>query len=183
MRIPSAVLVLLLLPAGQALAQTDPNWTVGATVGFAKTTDDEGSIGDGWALGGYADRRLTKRLDFELSADVIRNRRTDNFQVDGHTTYLSGLLVGRFGPRRSQFLLMGGPSVAVYRGTTGFASETLRNEHRSTNPGLMGGVGLSFRTANDIEIAPLMRMTMMRIEVDSDPWAMLTFGIRVGFGR
>ena len=186
MRIRQLALALLfLVPASTVAAQTasEPAWTFGGTAGWGKTWDDEGSIGSGWLVGGYADRRLTRRLDLELSADLLKNTRSDAFQADGHTTYLAGQLVGRFGPRSSNFFLSGGPAVAIYNGTTGFADGSFESEHESTNFGWMAGAGLSFRTKNNLEIAPIVRITLMRIDDDSDPWSTITGAIRVGFGR
>ena len=179
------VAILFLIPAGHAQAQTaaDSTWTFGGTAGYGRTWDDEGGIGSGALLGGYADRRLTKRLDVEVSADLLKNRRTDAFQADGWTTYLAAQLVGRFGPRTSNFFLMAGPALAIHRGTTRFSDGTFHQRHESTNTGWMAGTGLSFRTRNDIEVAPLVRITMMNIDTDSDPWATITGAIRVGFGR
>lgn len=45
-----------------------PAWTFGATAGGGQTWDDEGSIGKGWLVGGYIDRRISTHVDFELGA-------------------------------------------------------------------------------------------------------------------
>ena len=179
----AALLFLTLAPSAAAQAPTAPSWTFGATAGFARTWDDEGSIGNGWLLGGYADRRLSRNVDLELAADVVRNERADSFVTDGTTTYLSAQVIRRFGPRRSNCFIMAGPALALYKGETGFSDGSFKTERSSVNPGLIFGGGLSFRTGNDIEIAPIIRITLMRIDTDSDPWSAFTYGLRVGFGR
>lgn len=185
MRIPVLIAGFLFALASHVSAQPapDPRWTFGGTAGFARTWDDEGSIGSGWLAGGYVNRRLSKHVDLEFAADVVKNDRDDAFQANGHTTYLSGELIRRFGSRSANFFLMGGGAIAIYNGSTGFADNSFRTERSSVNPGWIFGGGLSFRTGNDVEIAPIVRMTLMNIENDSDPWSTFTAGVRIGFSR
>ena len=179
----AAVLLCSVPSSLWAQAVPDTRWTFGATGGLGRTWDDEGSIGSGWLVGGYVDRRLTKKLDLEFSTDLLTNERRDRFQADGHTTYMSLLLVPRFGsPARNAFV-MGGPTVAFHEGTTGFDDGSFRTEHSSTTFGWIFGGGFSFRTPRGLEIAPLVRMTLMNVENDSDPWSSITAAIRIGFTR
>jgi hypothetical protein len=183
-RKPLLFTLFLLTLASNAFAQpADPRWTFGATGGFARTWDDEGSIGGGWLAGGYVDRKLSKNLDVEFAADLVTNKRTDTFETDGKTTYVSTHLIRRFGSRRTNCFLMGGGTVAIYNGTTGFSDGSFQSDRSSTIFGWMFGGGLSFRTANDLEIGPIVRMTLMNIEFDSDPWSAFTVGVRIGFSR
>jgi hypothetical protein len=39
---------------------------------------------------------------------------------------------------------------------------------------------MSFHVANNLEIAPLVRMTLMQIDSDSDPWSTISAGVRIG---
>ena len=177
---------LILLGLGSdASAQParDARWTFGGTAGLARTWDDEGSIGSGWTAGGYVERRLSKHVGVEFAADLVKNDRRDAFEADGRTTYVSAQLIRRFGNRTANFFLMGGGALAFYEGTTGFSDGSFRSEHSSTNPGWMFGGGLSFRTASDIEIAPIVRLTLMQIDSDSDPWSAIIGGVRIGFSR
>jgi hypothetical protein len=176
-------LFLLLAPSGVAAQTTDPTWTVGGTGGWARTWDDEGSIGTGWVLGGYTDRRLSKHVDLEVAADLVANKRTDSFRADGKTGYLSAHLIRRFGSRDANGFVMGGPALAIHRGTTRFSDGTFHNEQKSVNGGWMFGGGLAFRTRNGIEIAPIVRMTLMQIDDDSDPWSIFSLGVRVGLAK
>lgn len=185
MRTGLIAVVLFACVASNAYAQTTPErrWTFGVTGGWGKTWEDEGGIGTGVLIGGYLDRRLSKHVDAEISVDVLKNKRTDAFRADGHTTYFSAQLVGRIGTRTANLFVTGGGTLGVYRGTTGFLDGSFHSRHSSTNPGFIFGGGLSFRTANDVEIAPIVRMTLMRVESGSDPWASITGGFRLGFGR
>ncbi len=173
--------VALGLAENAAAQASESRWTLGATGGFGRTWDDEGGIGSGWLIGGYVDRRLSKNVDVEVAADLLKNRRTDSFEADGHTTYLSAQLIRRFGRRDANFFLMGGGALAIHEGTTGFSDGSFHQEHSSTNPGFIFGAGMSFHIANNLEIAPIVRMTMMQIDDDSDPWSAITAGIRIGF--
>lgn len=173
--------IALGLAENVAAQASESRWTFGATGGFGRTWDDEGGIGNGWLIGGYVDRRLSQNVDLEVAADLLTNRRTDAFEADGHTTYLSAQIIRRFGSREANFFLMGGGALAIYRGTTGFSDGSFRMEHSSTNPGFMFGAGMSFHVANNLEIAPIVRMTLMQIDDDSDPWSTITAGVRIGF--
>jgi len=185
MRLQVLTLGLLLAVPTVAPAQVadDSRWTFGGTAGVGRTWDDEGSIGSGWLAGGYVERRLSKNVGVEVAADVLANRRTDAFEANGHTTYLSAELIRRFGSREANFFLMGGGALALHTGTTGFSDGSFRSERSSTSPGFMFGAGLSFRTPNNLEIAPIARMTIMSIENDSEPWSSISGGIRIGFRR
>ena len=165
--------------AEKAAAQaSESRWTVGATGGVGRTWDDEGGIGSGWLIGGYVDRRLSQSVDLEIAADLLTNRRSDAF---GHTTYLSAQIIRRFGSRETNVFLMGGGALAIHRGTTGFSDGSFRTEHSSTNPGFMFGGGMSFHVDRNLEIAPIVRMTLMQIDSDSDPWSSISAGVRIGF--
>lgn len=61
--------LLVILSAGVVAAQTNPSpsWTFGGTGGYGRTWDDEGQIGSGVLIGAYADRRIFRNTDLELS--------------------------------------------------------------------------------------------------------------------
>jgi hypothetical protein len=183
-----AVLTSLLSFSSQSSAQSAerPSWTIGATAGGGQTWDDEGSIGKGWLLGGYAARRISRHVDMEFSVDLLRHERNTgpfSFQAEGHTTYLNAALVRRFGPPRSNFFLLGGGTVGIHNGKAGSGDMPALNDADSTNVGFIFGAGGSFLTTANIEIAPLVRMTWMEVSDDSDPFSSIMAGVRVGFGR
>jgi hypothetical protein len=169
--------------SGQTV-QDRPAWTFGGTLGGGQTWDDEGSIGRGWLAGAYADRRISRNVDLELSADVLWHDRftgPSSFQAEGRTAYLSAALIRRFGPPRSNVFLLGGGTIAIHRGTAGFADEPVQADTDGTHPGYVFGGGFSFRAARNIEIAPIVRFTVLSIDVDSDPATSYMLGVRVGF--
>ena len=190
MRRPYLALVVVLaavfvVPAAAAAQTADrPAWTFGATGGGGGTWDDEGSIGKGWLVGGFVDRRLSGRVDLEFAADLLRHERDTGtgFQAEGHTTYLSAALIGRFGSPKTNVFLLGGGTVGIHSGTVAFTDLPPR-ETDSSNVGFIFGAGLSVRTTTNLEIAPLVRMTLMRVSDDSDPYSSIMVGVRVGFGR
>ena len=178
-----------LLPGPEASAHEieRSRWTFGATAGGGRTWDDEGSIGSGWLAGGYADRRISAYADVEIAIDVLRHRRNTGpfgFQAEGHTTYLSAAVVRRFGTPSANFFLLGGGTIGIHSGTAGLGdSPSPPNETDSRNVGVIFGGGASFRASGNIEIAPLVRMTLMRASDDSDPFSSIMVGVRVGVGR
>ena len=184
MRIHLLTVLFVLTLSSYASAQAAPAespWTFGGTAGYGRTWDDEGSIGTGWVLGGYVDRRLSRNVDLEFAADLVKNGRSDTFVADGTTTYVSATVIRRFGSRRANGFVLGGGTIGFYNGETGFSDGTFRNDRSSTNPGWIFGGGFSFRTSGNIEVAPIIRMTLMQIDTDSDPWSSITCGIRIGF--
>ena len=132
-------------------------------------------------VGAYADRRLSKNVDLEFAVDAVKNKRSDAFVANGTTTYVSAEVIRRFGSRRANGFVIGGGTIGFHDGETGFSDGSFHSERSSTNPGWIFGGGFSFRTANNVEIAPIVRMTLMHIDTDSDPWSSITYGIRVGF--
>lgn len=184
-----AIMLIAFVGASEVSAQSmpeRPRWTFGGTVGGGQTWDDEGSIGRGWLAGVYADRRISRNMDLELSADVLWHDRftgPSSFQAEGHTTYVTAALIRRFGPPRSNVFLLGGGTMGIHRGTAGFADEPAQANTDGTHPGYIFGGGFSFRAAGTIEIAPTVRFTMLSIDDDSDPAMSYMLGVRVGFGR
>jgi hypothetical protein len=182
-----AVFILLLSAASHSSAQTitRPAWTFGGTAGGGQTWDDEGSIGKGWLVGGYVDRRLSDHVDIDFSVDLLRHERNTgpfSFQAEGHTTYLSAAVLRRFGAPEASFFLLGGGTVGIHNGKAGLGDAPL-TEHDSTNVGFIFGADAMFRTSANIQIAPIVRMTLMRVSDDADPFSSIMAGIRVGFGR
>ena len=184
MRTHLLTILLLLALSSHAAAQavsSESKWAFGGTGGYGRTWDDEGSIGSGWTVGGYVDRRLSKNVDIEFAADLVKNTRNDAFEADGKTTYVSVGVIRRFGGRRANGFVIGGGTIGFYNGETGFSDGSFHNERSSTNPGWIFGGGFAYRTARNIEIAPIVRITLMQIDTDSDPWSSITYGLRVGF--
>jgi hypothetical protein len=171
-------------PPVSAQGQQRPAWTFGGTAGGGQTWDDEGSIGRGWLIGGYADRRISRNVDLEFSADLVTHERhtgPSSFQAEGHTTYLTVAVIRRFGPPRANVFVLGGGTIGLHRGTAGFADQPVQADTGGTHPGYIFGGGFSFRAARNMEIAPIVRFTVLSIDVDSDPATSYMLGLRIGF--
>lgn len=172
--------------AASGQTTTEPRWTFGGTVGLGKTWEDEGGMGSGWLLGAYATRRLSRRVDLELAADVQRHDRSAageaQWESKGQTTYLSLAAVRHYGDRRSSWFILGGGTIGIHRGTAGFADEPPVPRNDSTHGGLIVGTGLSFRTRRQVEISPALRMTLMGVDRDGEPVTSIMTSIRVGWG-
>jgi hypothetical protein len=185
--IPAILTTLLSLPS-QSSAQSSerPSWTFGVTAGGGQTWDDEGSIGKGWLVGAYVDRRISRHVDIEFSADLLRHERNTgpfSFQAEGHTTYLSAALLRRFGPPGGNFFLLGGGTVGIHKGKAGSGDMPELNDTDSANVGFIFGAGASFLATANIEIVPIVRMTWMEASADSDPFSSIMAGVRVGLRR
>lgn len=180
---------LLLVSAGAVSAQTTPpaSWTFGGTAGYGRTWDDEGQIGSGVLVGAYADRRIFKRTDLELSVDYLRHKRSAGesgfFEAEGHTTFLTGAIVQRFGSEGPNGYVLAGLTVGIHSGSAGVPIDNLITDTGSTHSGLMFGGGFSFRAGSKYEIGPIVRIAVLRASRDSDPAGAIMGGIRIGFRR
>ena len=181
--------VLVIASAGDVAAQTNPSpsRTFGGTGGYGRTWDDEGQIGSGVLIGAYADRRIYRRTDLELSVDYLRHRRSAGesgfFEAEGHTTFLTGAVVQRFGGSEAHGYVQAGLTVGIHSGTAGFPIDNLVTDTDSTNSGLMVGAGFSFRAGSDYEVGPMVKVVVLRADRDSDPARAIMGGIRIGFRR
>jgi hypothetical protein len=89
-------------------------------------------------------------------------------------------VIRRFGSPGANVFLLGGGTLGIHRGKAGLGDTPPLNAHDSTNVGFIFGGGFSFRTRTNLEIAPLLRMTLMRISDDADPWSSILAGVRIG---
>lgn len=180
---------LLLVSAGAVSAQTPPpaSWTFGGTAGYGRTWDDEGQIGSGVLVGAYADRRVFKRTDLEVSVDYLRHKRSAGesgfFEAEGHTSFLTGAAIQGFGNGEAHGYVLAGLTLAVHSGTAGFPIDNLITDTDSTHPGLVLGAGFSFRAGSNYEVGSIVRVAVLRASRDSDPASAIIGGIRVGFRR
>jgi hypothetical protein len=177
--------MLLLASAATVSAQPAPSssrWTWGGTAGMGRTWDDEGQIGSGVLAGGYAQWRWLSHSDLDLSVDFLKHDRSGGFfEAHGHTVFLSGAFVQRFGGPAANGYVLGGVTLAAHSGTAGFPADNLVTDTSSTNPGYILGGGMSFRASRRIEVGPLVRITMLSADSDSDPAFTIMAGVRVGF--
>jgi hypothetical protein len=176
-------IIVCLTLAGSASAQTTrpaSRWSFGATVGAGQTWDDESSLGTGVLAGGFADWRLLRLTDLELSADYLgHNRGTWFFQAQGHMMIIGASLVQRFGGDTIKGYVLGGPVMTSHSATVEFDNRT---SHRSgTHPGFMYGGGVTFRAAPRIEVGPLVRLVFVDVNDETSAKMNATFGFRIGF--
>ena len=181
MRIAILGTVLFVAMVGPATAQPDDSRTsVSAVTGFAKTFDDEGSIGRGWLIGGSVDRVLFGNTRAELSLEFASNNRdTGFFAVEGDTTIVGLSLVHRFGRRTAQPYIFGGGTFGHHSGKSRVGD--LGFTYSSTNPGLRFGTGVVIVLNRRLELSPEFRMNGFFIDNDSDVWMIPSFGMRVGY--
>lgn len=173
----------VVLGASTASAQS-PRFSFGGTGGFGQTWDDEGSIGKGWLVGGYADIRLFSHTDLDLSIDYLtHDRDAGYFQAEGHTTFVSAALRQRFGGDRTNGYLLGGLTIGAHDGTAGFPAYDEVNHYSGTHPGLIFGGGVNIGIGERLEIGPVVRITLMGADSDSDPASVIMTGVRIGWRK
>jgi hypothetical protein len=176
---------LLIASAATLSAQPAPpsaRWTFGATAGLGRTWDDESQIGSGLLAGGYAQWRWLSHTDVEVSVDLLTHNRTGGFfEAHGHTTFLGGALVQRFGGSAVYANVFGGVTLAAHSGTAGFPASNLITEASSTHPGYIFGGGMMFRASRRIHVGPMMRIVLLTADSDSDPAFAIMGGVRIGF--
>jgi len=175
--------ILFFMLVGSASAQTvqpPSRWSYGATVGAGQTWDDESSLGTGVLVGGYADWRLLRLTDLELSAEYLRHKRgTGFFQAEGHMMIVGASLVQRFGGDTIKGYVLGGPVITSHSATVEFDNRT---SHRSgTHPGFTYGGGVMFRAAPRVEVGPLVRLLFVDVDDETSAKMTATFGFRIGW--
>jgi hypothetical protein len=178
-----ATVILFFTLAGAASAQTAQpasRWAYGATVGAGQIWDDESSLGSGMLAGGYADFRLLRLTDLELSADYLRHKRgTGFFQAQGHMTIVGASLVQRFGGETIKGFVLGGPVVTSHSGTFEFDNRTSRRS--GTHSGFMFGGGMTVRAARRVEMGPVARFVLVGVDDETSAKMAATVGFRVGW--
>ena len=180
--IMTAIAVALAGPAAAQTGQSAFDSTVSGVAGGGKTWDDEGQIGSGVMVGGRVDRRLFGNTFLEGGLEVLGHSRTGRFEAEGHTTFISGTLIQRFGHRAAQPYVLGGYAVALHSGTAGFPEDGLVSDTDGTSHGILFGGGLAAAIGDRFEIGPETRFFMLTSDDDSLPaWAMwvgVRFGVR-----
>lgn len=180
----SIVLALILATVSSPLHAQESRGSVSAIGGFAKTWDDEGSLGNGWLAGGAVDRVIFGNkaggTRVEFAAEVLTHDRSTGFFLSEGQTFVGALsLVQRFGSSRTQPYVAGGLTVGHHSGTNTF--DGARFPHSSTDAGFRGAFGVAFRAGQRMEISPEVRLNGFFVDNDSDPVTLLSFGVRVGW--
>lgn len=171
----------LLLVSRTAVAQPPASrGSVSAIGGFAKTLDDEGSLGRGWLVGGAIDRVVFGKTRAELSLEVLTHDRDAGYFKSNGRTITGGLsLVRRFGGGNAQPYLFGGLTVGHHSGTNEFNGSPVRISN--TDTGFRFGFGIAIRAGERFEVSPELRMNGFFVDNDSDPVTLPSLGIRFGW--
>ena len=180
MRATVLTFVFLVL-ATAAHAQTqDSRGSISAIGGFAKTLDDEGSLGRGWLAGAAIDRVIFGSTRAELSFEVATHDRNTGFFLSNGKTWIGGVsIVHRFASGAAQPYLLGGLTLGHHSGTNTFSGQAVPLS--STTGGFRVGAGVAFRAGERLEISPEFRLNGFSIDNDSDPATLPSFGVRVGW--
>ena len=175
------LLVILLITPAIAQAQTHESLTtISGIGGFAKTLDDEGSLGRGWLAGASLERVIFGSTRAELSFEVMTHDRDTGFFLSNGKTWVGGVsLVHRFASGQAQPYLLGGFALGHHSGTNIFNGDAVPVS--STNGGFRIGAGVAFRAGSRLEISPEFRFNGFFIDDDSDPATLPSFGVRVGW--
>ena len=173
----------LLLISTTAFAQAqEARGSVSAIGGFAKTLDDEGSLGPGWLVGGAIDRVVFGKTRAELSLEVLTHDRDAGYFRSNGQTIVGGLsLVRRFGSGNGQPYLFGGFTLGHHSGTNEFNGSPVHISN--TDAGFRFGFGVAIRAGQRFEVSPELRMNGFFVDNDSDPVMLPSLGIRVGWRR
>jgi hypothetical protein len=153
------IMALLVMAAGVTLAQDFPKREVFGTIGFAKTYDDEGSLGKGLhGAGGFA-YRFTNRLGAEIELTGFRTRREFGsaypaFQANGAMLLGNGLLYLR--PGRTEWYLVAGAGMLHIRNKTGFAGSPVNVADNGLALDL--GTGLKIHATRHFVLRPEVRI-------------------------
>ena len=180
MRVVIMLVALSIAVAGRASAQVEESKsTVTIVTGAGKTFDDEGSLGDGWLVGGSIDRLIFGSTRAELTLErLTHSRDVTYFASSGSTITAGASLVHRFGRRAAQPYLFAGLTVGHHSGTNRFRDQAVSLS--STDMGLRFWTGVAIRVGRRLELSPELRMNGFFIDNDADPAMLPSFGVRLG---
>ena len=180
MRLSFAALALMLFASSAAAQTLESRASFSAIGGAARTYDDESSLGRGWVIGGAYDHVLFGTTRLEISAELLtHNRDSGYFRSKGNTAVAGASLLHRFGRGHAQPYVFGGLTVGHHSATNTLATDSVPVS--STNPGTRFGFGVAVKAPNRVEIIPEVRMNTFFTNTGSDPWTLLSFGVRIGF--
>lgn len=180
--IMAALVAAVAAPAAAQSVRQGFDSTVSAVGGGGRTWDDEGQIGSGIVVGGRVDRRLFGNTFLEGGLELLGHTRTGRFAADGHTTFISGTLVQRFGLGAAQPYVLGGYTVALHSGTAGFPEDGILHDTGGTSHGYLFGGGVAAAIGDRFEIGPEARFFVLGSKDDSLPawatWVGVRFAMR-----
>ena len=180
MRVIGCALALLLVSSTAFAQGQESRGSVSAIGGFAKTLDDEGSLGRGWLIGGAFDRIVFGKTRAEVSLELLTHDRDAGYFLSKGQTVIGGLsLVRRFGTGGAQPYLFGGLTVGHHSGTNHFNGAPVKLSN--TDAGLRFGFGVAIRAGERFEVSPEIRMNGFFVDNDSDPITLPSLGVRFGW--
>jgi Outer membrane protein beta-barrel domain len=192
------MLAALLLTAAPLAAQPNPprvDASIGA--GYAKTWDDEGSIGRGLSVGGDVSFRVTPRFGLGLRVERLHNFRDaadGAFIAEGNSTLVGGEARVRFGRGAVQPILHAGYGLLSYSGTTTTGPPrnppfidlrtepipTIVRSHSGTIGVASGGADVDVFVTPRLSIRPGFTVHVTQAGGESLPWMIWRGGVGVG---
>jgi hypothetical protein len=187
---PHSVLFLFLAAAPAPLfAQPlpDPRVDAAVGVGYARTWDDEGSIGNGSAIDGSVAVRVTPRIALGLRLERIHNFREAGYGAlvfEGDSTLAAGEAQFRFGTGTVQPIVRAGYGLLDYSGSTTSGPPqnppfldlrtepipTVRTPHQGRAGVLTAGADVDVFVSRHVSIRPAATFHLAQTSDDSMPW-------------
>ena len=190
MRVATILPALLLLtaPAAARAQSADHRFDASIGVGYAKTWDDEESMGNGASVSGDAIFRVTPRLGLGVAVERVSHTRDIGggaMTFEGRSMLASARAQFRFGAGAVQPIVHAGFGVLDYSGkTTSAASNGLpaftlpiEGSHRGLAPVASGGAALDFFIAPRVSVRPGLTVHMTRTDDGSLPWMIWRSGV------
>ena len=189
---------LLLLTAAPLAAQSIPPRVDAAIgVGYAKTWDDEGSIGNGLSVGGDVSFRVTPRFGLGVRVERFHNYRDASDGVivfDGDSTLVGAEARFRFGKGTVQPVVHAGYGVLSYSGTTTTGPPrnppfldlrttpipTVITPHSGRADVASGGADVDVFVSRHLSIRPGFTIHMSASDDGSLPWSIWRGGVAIG---
>lgn len=154
-----SALVVVLAAADVCQAQDYlRKWNVYGAAGYGWTSDDEGSVGNGFAGGGGVGYRFNRRLEAVFDINAFRHRREGALgraEFAGNGQYYTGNLLYHFSGSRFQPYILGGAGGIAYQVDRGI------NLPRETSTGgfaITFGAGAKAFVSERFSIRPEVRV-------------------------
>ena len=177
----SVMLASFVLSSLLAQSPAAPRASVNVTAGTGQTWEDEGSMGNGAAVGVEFDYRVTPHLMVTAGVERLKHHRDlTSLVFDGRTIFPSIGAVYRFGSGRVAPYAGGGFGGAMYRGMLFDRFDDRRVIRSSSTTAFYGSAGVEIPIGARILIAPDFRLTVCQVENDAEPWSAMRFGVKAG---
>jgi hypothetical protein len=156
-------------------------FSVGANIGYGRTWDDEGLLGEGSAASLAASINLTRRLTIRAVVDRVPYKSDRPWlRIDGRAIFIGGESVFHFGRRSSRPYLFVGLGALIHEDEWLWKRDGLRYDRRGSLVAASLGTGIEIGLSPMLSICPELRLySKVSAGEDLDPHLVIRPGASI----